>query len=525
MENLDLAPFGNPDGSRATIEDVLDGFVEFEDALVWGGLAMRSNDRTARVIIGRKGSGKTVYLRRLQAATAKDRSLYADVIQQDLPQTEAIIEFCQLFPGGVLIEKWIELWRRAIFRSVVTHLLYRPELNTLLPQVLKDALETAYEEVLPKARGRPVSVYSQVTQIAGTFRTYNAMNGYLNHPLWNQLEYDVAEAVRASKPICLFLDALDEEFEHAPSFWLRCQLGLFHATMRLLRDARLGGRLHLFIAIRDSVFSAALQSEHRSKYINEPHIRFLNWNAQAAAHFLQEKVKHLPVKYVEGKRKATSVREWLGLEAIRNANGKVHERVGDYILRHTRLLPRDVVLMGNRICALMAQHTRSEGPEGRDGPLARAVHEIARVIAEEQLRVCANEISAGMMPSDAARRGYADMYTSDDNFITGIFSELRELIATVGRDRFGRDELEALRGGAEAQWKQGTLALAALWRSGLLGYVEGTGRTRAAVFFSEDRHEDFTLPLDRKTYIFHACLLDAIKLRSIGKPIPAGVRA
>jgi hypothetical protein len=54
----DPGPFGNPDGSRAAIEEVLEGFVNFGSPLVWGGLAMRDDDRKARVIVGRKGSGK-----------------------------------------------------------------------------------------------------------------------------------------------------------------------------------------------------------------------------------------------------------------------------------------------------------------------------------------------------------------------------------------------------------------------------------------------------------------------------------
>ncbi len=39
-------------------------------------------------------------------------------------------------------------------------------------------------------------------------------------------------------------------------YWRRCQKGLFYQTMRLLRDHRLGGRLHLVICIREIVMSS-----------------------------------------------------------------------------------------------------------------------------------------------------------------------------------------------------------------------------------------------------------------------------
>src|SRR5215469_5099793 len=61
-----VGPFGNPDGSRADIEDLISEFVDFGGNPAFGHLATRANDSQVRVIVGRLGAGKTVYLRRLQ---------------------------------------------------------------------------------------------------------------------------------------------------------------------------------------------------------------------------------------------------------------------------------------------------------------------------------------------------------------------------------------------------------------------------------------------------------------------------
>src|SRR5436305_7755088 len=317
MAKLNMGPFGNPDGARATIEEVLDGFVNFGSEAVWSGLAMRANDRTARIIVGRKGSGKTVYLRRLQAEAALEESLYADVIQQSIPSTECIIRFCQLFPNNVLIGKWAELWRLAILRSIVSHLLYSPRLRSILSGPTASELKSGFNNILKAELRTPVSAYSQVTQIIEANDTANKVKAYFNDPLWDQLEWTIAEGIKNSPPLCFYIDAVDEEFEHAPMYWLKCQLGLFYQTMRMLRDSKLGGRLHLFICIRDLVLSSVLQSEHRTRYMDEPHVRILNWNKNAIKHLLKKKVEMLDNEFfLNDSKRGKTLQNWLGRETL-----------------------------------------------------------------------------------------------------------------------------------------------------------------------------------------------------------------
>src|SRR5580698_10790511 len=159
-----VGPFGNPDGSRADIEDVISEFVDFGGNPAYGHLATRANDAAVRVIVGKLGAGKTVYLRRLQDFQAHQESVYADVSQQSLPKTEVIVKACQWFSDSVLVEKWMQIWERAIMRALVSHLLRRPELRQQLRDDQADEIEQSYARLLGDSR-RPRSIYSQVRDI------------------------------------------------------------------------------------------------------------------------------------------------------------------------------------------------------------------------------------------------------------------------------------------------------------------------------------------------------------------------
>ena len=49
-----------------------------------------------------------------------------------------------------------------------------------------------------------------------------------------------------------------------------------------------------------------------------------------------------------------------------------------------------------------------------------------------------------------------------------------------------------------------------------VGYVNGGRSGEQFVFYSEDKRDDFHLPLNRQTYVFHPILIDAVGIRSVG---------
>jgi hypothetical protein len=502
---LDRAgPFGNPDGSRADIEDVLSDFVDFGGDPAYGHLATRANDSMVRVIVGKLGAGKTVYMRRLQDFQSHQDSVYAGPPQQGLPKTEVVVKACQWFSNSVLVEKWMQIWERAIIRSLASHLLCRPELRQQLRDEQASDIEQSYARLLEDFR-RPRSIYSEVRDIINGRNTAHQLSTYLDDPLWDDLEDLLGEVICQCKPIYFYLDGVDEEFGHAPMYWLKCQEGLFYQVMRLLRDHRLGGRLHVVVCIRDIVMSSVYRSEHAPRYYNEPHIRVLTWDRGSLVYLLQQKLRRLPPSLLM--RRATdgpaTIGDWLGI------NGQwpgpdIDGTIEDYLLSHTRLIPRDIISLGNELNEEVLRQKQA-GHEGLPpAALQRVVQRCAKRFGDSQLAQCANQISSDLMPENAALHNYSELFTSTQAYISGVQEDLRSFVRMIGVDRFPRADLEALQEVADLHFEQATDLASVLWQNGLLGYIDETGRGR---FYSMGDVEEFHLPPDVGTYVLHPCLM------------------
>ena len=516
-----VGPFGNPDGSRADIEDLVREFVDFGGNPAYGHLATRANDSMVRVIVGKLGAGKTVYLRRLQDFQAHQGSVYSAPPQQDLPKTEVVVKACQWFSDRVLVEKWMQIWERAIMRSLASHLLRRPELRQQLREDQADELEKTYERLLGDFR-RPRSIYGQVRDIINERQTAHQLSGYLDDPLWDDLEDLLGEIVGQCKPIYFYLDAVDEEFSHAPMYWLKCQEGLFYQVMRLLRDHRLGGRLHVVVCIRDIVMSSVYRSEHAPRYYNEPHIRVLTWNRASLLYLLEQKLQRLPPSLLM-RRPAegpVSIRDWLG------TNGdwpgpEGTEAIESYLLSHTRLIPRDVVSLGNDLSEAVLREKQA----GRDGLAPDVIRDVvarsAKRFGDSQLAQCANQVSSDMMPKNAALQNYSEVFTSTQAYISDVQEDIRRFVRMIGVDRFPRADLDGLNELADMHFEKATDLASVLWQNGMLGYADEAGQRR---FYSLGDVEEFHLPPQVDTYVLHPCLVHAVGgIRQLGRDA-AGAR-
>ena len=502
-----VGPFGNPDGSRADIEDVISEFVDFGGNPAYGHLATRANDSMVRVIVGKLGAGKTVYLRRLQDFQAHQDSVYADLPQQSLPKTEVVVKACQWFSDSVLIEKWMQIWERAIMRSLASHLLRRPELRQQLRDEQAAELEHSYARLLDDVR-RPRTIYSEVRDIINQRQTAHQLSTYLDDPLWDDLEDLLGEILGQCKPIYFYLDGVDEEFGHAPMYWLKCQEGLFYQVMRLLRDHKLGGRLHVVICIRDIVMSSVYRSEHAPRYYNEPHIRVLEWDRGSLLYLLGQKLQRLPPSLLM--RRAASgpptIRDWLG------DNGQWPGPEGDgtiedYLLSHTRLIPRDIISLGNELSEEILRQKQAGRQDLPPAVLEAVVQRCAKRFGDSQLAQCANQISSDLMPANAALHNYSELFTSTQAYISGVQEDVRSFVRMIGVDRFPRVDLEALQEVADLHFEKATNLASVLWQNGLLGYVDEIGRRR---FYSLGDIEEFHFPPDVDTYVLHPCLVNAV---------------
>jgi hypothetical protein len=504
-----IAPFGEADGQRMLI----DGFVSFKN-IGWGGIATSGHDFGARVLVGRKGSGKTVYLRRLHATAADDNSNLAEEVQYEPPDTETILSFSRLFSEGEsYLEWWAKLWKICILRSLASHVTAGRLSSHTDARTVGRVMEFAQGN-----RGRllrqfaaPISAYRQMDEIVNTYHNRNSIVEYLQSQYWADLETILAGILEKSPPIFWFLDALDEHFERSPRWWLKCQEGLFYQCVQFSRSAQ-WNRLHLTVSLRDIVFASMMRSEHRSRFTGDSHIRLLNWKRDSIEEFFRMKLEVLEKGFFLGAFKlGRTIENWLGTEVVVNEKRQIVEPIGQYLLRHTRLLPRDVVIIGNRLCGLISRH--QESPLNLEAEIRRHVHEAASVFGREQFQICANEIVSAHMPRCGGARCQS-AFVGNDDFTSSVAAALQVFVRSIGTDRFPRSTVESLSSSAREKFDCDVFSL--MWRNGLIGYVDPS-RDEKYVFYDHDSLNSFELPAQYNEYVFHPIVIDATGIKSEGK--------
>jgi hypothetical protein len=518
-----LSPFGDPDGARADLDDVTRGFVGFPNPLIWGGLSSNPSDLRARLFVGRKGSGKTLYLRRSREFTSLSSDVYSLPLEVDPPDTSSVMKFCELFPKYQAREYWKAAWRRAITRASISTLLHTPELRAPLSDDLLARFENAYSSLLPPSdrASHSVGIFDCLKDILFRCRTQNAATAYLHSSDWSAVEGDLTEALRSTRPVCFYVDSVDDNFQHAPMHWLECQFGLFECVIDLLRDPRFGQRLHVFAAIRDFVYIKKLQGEHALRNVTEQHIRLLNWDAEAIKYLLGEKVRRLDRSFFKY-RQDHALRGWLGLDEVHNLRRGITEGALQYLLRHTRHLPRDVIVLGNLLCQELERSRWFNSIADPADAVRRAVHFASKLFGDELLAICAHQIVVDMLPGSAGRQGYAETYTGNfkatKEYVRTLVDDLRSIIFRLGRDRFGRAKLDSLRAAGEKRFGTGVDIATILWLNGALGYVDGRSKDCVTFFFDLGKH-DFRPPERNVSFALHSCLIDSTGVKGTGRPV------
>ena len=180
------------------------------------------------------------------------------------------------------------------------------------------------------------------------------------------------------------------------------------------------------------------------------------------------------------------------------------ETIEDYLLSHTRLIPRDIISLGNELNEEVLRQKQA-GHEGLPpAALEAVVQRCAKRFGDSQLAQCANQISSDLMPQNAALHDYSELFTSTQAYISGVQEDVRSFVRMIGVDRFSRADLEALQEVADLHFEKATNLASVLWQNGLLGYIDESGRRR---FYSMGDVEEFHFPPDVDTYVLHPCLV------------------
>ncbi|MDY7103060.1 MAG: hypothetical protein S0880_17910 [Actinomycetota bacterium] len=259
--------------------------------------------------------------------------------------------------------------------------------------------------------------------------------------------------------------------------------------------------------------SSVYRSEHAPRYHNEPHIRALTWNRESIGYLLSKKLERLtPELFMTPTGGRRTIQDWLGAEWLHNVERGEIEEITDYLLRHTRLIPRDIVSLGNDLCNEVLVHKRRERADVPEEAIRRVVSQAACRFGNAQLRQCANQVSADTMPERAADHGYSHVYTTENGYSAGVERDIRDLIRMIGVDRFDNATLHVLRFCANERFNNATDLPSVLWQNGLLGYEDGEG----VRFYSLSDLGDFTLPDDVESYVFHPIVIDSARIKGLG---------
>jgi hypothetical protein len=286
--------------------------------------------------------------------------------------------------------------------------------------------------------------------------------------------------------------------------------------MRLLRDPIFGGRLHIVVSVRDNVFASILRSEHATRYRTDPHIRILAWDRPAIGYLLGVKLARLAETEVMSDDRHRDVASWLGADAIRNRERGVDEAIEDYLLRHTRLLPRDVVLMGNALTQQVVRAKRAGVRRVHEQDIRETVARVASWCGNEQLAVCANQVLGDMIPRGAVRGGAVDTFLASDAYRRELKEQIGEMLRSLGTDQIDGSTVRALGELACETLGEEIDLPTVLWQNGLLGYGDRRLPLDEWIFHGVEDVDQFHIPLDRERYALHPVVLDALGFRGDG---------
>ena len=171
-------PFGSPDGAAREPGT----FVEFDSILHWQDLALPASDRTARILVGRRGSGKSRYLRRIEL-DAEDSNV---VFSQPAEFINSVhLKFVHsAFPDrDERLEVWERTWNAAIYSSLCSFLLFHNKIPTgkslNVSTETKDFLDTKRQKFF-WADNRPRPVVQSLNEILRRKSSINTLLSFFD---------------------------------------------------------------------------------------------------------------------------------------------------------------------------------------------------------------------------------------------------------------------------------------------------------------------------------------------------------
>jgi hypothetical protein len=253
-------------------------------------------------------------------------------------------------------------------------------------------------------------------------------------------------------PLAIFIDGIDEYFgkhveelpinpsvtgELAPNVWHFSQLGLVEVAYQL---RRINHHLKVFAAIRKEAYArlpqrTAMAQQYRGSAVD------IVYSPESLREIFVNNIRLVKADrmVMPGRARTNPLEAFLGRTGVTDAYTREEEDAFEYLCRHTLLRPRDLMTIGERLAALRPDERRNEHR------MKAAVNHAAAEIAHEYLAEVAPYV--GNLEIDR------------------VFHCLPGHIVSRG-------EIESLCAPRDAGLDDGERLFHALYRVGLLGYVQ-----------------------------------------------------
>ncbi|MCV2882156.1 P-loop ATPase, Sll1717 family [Actibacterium sp. XHP0104] len=537
---------GVPDG---TTED-LSNYVEIKKVIQFD-----FDSLEPRVLVGRKGSGKSFTQRKYVDASYGEADRFVLPYDNDPPDLDGILKFSAQMPVSSRTNIWQKIWEYAIYTSIATHLLYYEQFKMRFSgDRLAEAIRYIEQDRRPLLGfTTPTNVYTVVQAIISDFEEYTEFLDFYRSPDRSNFTNTVDRALRDSPIVCVYLDALDEELRRAPSLIVDITKALFYVCFKFARASGNKKKIHVMTTIRDIVYSTIIYaSEHGDRYKDNPQVVELPWTPVATEKFTQKKAEAGLREYPSCRlapQSKTPLGQLLGFEKIENIEKDFVEDIDRYMVRHTNCSPRTIVAMGNKIFESIDAEQTMDADLFRD-----IVNQYSKELANRVIKIASaylvsciyDDEIALLVENEANFREYvrsknilspeafeqfsgAPMQSLTDGFVRPIVG----FIQGIGTDEFSAAELSAAIDKFEGQNNdyremnpQHVLGKIenVLWAQGLLGArYERRGEVRDEFFFFGRLNREAVLPRDPEMYVFCPGLVDACGLTP-SKGVPVGYR-
>jgi hypothetical protein len=538
-------PFGRTDGSRTSLDD----FVHIP-----GITFDPTSERTIRLIIGKKGSGKTLLIRKLSEAhrsrATEDSPLYQLdyepidilVIQNILRRLREYVSSLEretstegLFSRRMtIISLWETLWRRALTCSVLSVYIdflrhnqkskhFFKQFNSLSSSINNlSTLEAFFRKNSSNHVSFPFRAYTPseyISSFSSSIDSNRALINFINSSRWQYIEQLTSTFSNSLPNVYTYIDSIDRDFEIAPEAWLLCQQGL----VRSIVESRLSPRestyrMHTIVAIRDIAYSRMLRSEHGTRFFSAEDQRTLNWTQDNLRRFINCKVD----VFLSGSSSNSvtpvenSFARWLSFSHIENGR-KTNESIEQYVIRHSRRIPRDIVLHLNKIFTAQVNCRIGDHDFGITH-FMRAVSDGSALIGQEMKEIIVNEMISNPSFLDVSNLTVAlgNLEAFDlDARRSVAFAILDGFVNHIGKEVFDQQELDEAVTYLENMY-QVTIRSRdpyfsienILWRHGMIGVEVRRAGSHVWMFSGDVESEVESAPSGRIRYGFHASVFE-----------------